>query len=62
VTAKRSKVSSSFDPETEPTAPYAVGEVTDPRQPRHPQYKRRKVAILLGYFSKTDTSLLAEGP
>ncbi|CAL5055134.1 unnamed protein product [Urochloa decumbens] len=43
--AKRPKMSSSSDPEpdAEPTSPSAAG------QPRCPRYKRRKVAILLGY-------------
>ncbi|CAL5055095.1 unnamed protein product [Urochloa decumbens] len=43
--AKRPKMSSSSDPEpdAEPTSPSAAG------QPRRPRYKRRKVAILLGY-------------
>lgn len=42
---KRPKMSSS-DPEAEPTSPSAAG--ADPGQPRR-RYKRRKVAILLGY-------------
>ncbi|CAN6280444.1 unnamed protein product [Urochloa humidicola] len=43
--AKRPKMSTSSDPEpdAEPTSPSAAG------QPRRPRYKRRKVAILLGY-------------
>ncbi|RCV07702.1 hypothetical protein SETIT_1G266700v2 [Setaria italica] len=43
--AKRPKMSSSSDPEAdaESTSPSAAGE------PRRPRYKRRKVAILLGY-------------
>ncbi|RLN08041.1 hypothetical protein C2845_PM11G30670 [Panicum miliaceum] len=47
--AKRPKMSSSSDPEAdaEPTSPSAAG--ADPGQPRRPRYKRRKVAILLGY-------------
>ncbi|OEL30402.1 tRNA pseudouridine synthase A, mitochondrial [Dichanthelium oligosanthes] len=47
--AKRPKMSSSSDPEAdaEPTSPSAAGD--DPGQPRRPRYKRRKVAILLGY-------------
>ena len=46
--AKRPKMSSSSDPEAdaEPTSPSAAA---DPGQPRRPRYKRRKVAILLGY-------------
>ncbi|KAF0934780.1 hypothetical protein E2562_028635 [Oryza meyeriana var. granulata] len=44
---KRSKMSSSSDPDPEPTSPSAAG--ADAGQPRAPRYKRRKVAILLGY-------------
>ncbi|KAL5207832.1 hypothetical protein ABZP36_032267 [Zizania latifolia] len=40
---KRPRMSSSSDPETEPAAG------ADGGQPRAPRYKRRKVAILLGY-------------
>ena len=50
--AKRPKMSSSSDPEAdaEPTSPSAAaGAGADPGQPRRPRYKRRKVAILLGY-------------
>jgi tRNA pseudouridine38-40 synthase len=47
--AKRPKMSSSSDPEMEPTSPSAAGEGADPEQLRRPRYKRRKVAILLGY-------------
>lgn len=43
---KRPKMSSSSDPEPEPSSPSAAG--ADPGQPRR-RYKRRKVAILLGY-------------
>ncbi|KAK3158688.1 hypothetical protein QOZ80_2AG0140320 [Eleusine coracana subsp. coracana] len=46
--AKRPKMSSSSDPEAEPTSPSAAGEGAEPGQPRR-RYKRRKVAILLGY-------------
>nr|CAB3450629.1 unnamed protein product [Digitaria exilis] len=44
--AKRPKMSSSSDPEVdaEPTSPSAAGG-----EQRRPRYKRRKVAILLGY-------------
>lgn len=44
---KRPKMSSSSDPDQEPTSPSAAG--ADGAQPRAPRYKRRKVAILLGY-------------
>uniref|UniRef100_A0A0E0K3D7 Pseudouridine synthase I TruA alpha/beta domain-containing protein n=1 Tax=Oryza punctata TaxID=4537 RepID=A0A0E0K3D7_ORYPU len=44
---KRPKMSSSSDPDQEPTSPSAAG--VDGAQPRTPRYKRRKVAILLGY-------------
>lgn len=40
--------SSDPDADTEPTSPSAAGAGTDPGQ-RRPRYKRRKVAILLGY-------------
>ncbi|CAM0944681.1 unnamed protein product [Alopecurus aequalis] len=43
---KRPKMSSSSDPEAEPTSLSAAG--ADPGQPRR-RYKRRKVAILLAY-------------
>ncbi|XP_066331645.1 uncharacterized protein [Miscanthus floridulus] len=48
--AKRPKMSSSSDPEAdaEPTSASAAVEGADPAQ-RRPRYKRRKVAILLGY-------------
>lgn len=48
--AKRPKMSSSDDPEAdaEPTSPSAAVGGADPAQ-RRPRYKRRKVAILLGY-------------
>ncbi|KAJ1280357.1 hypothetical protein BS78_04G226000 [Paspalum vaginatum] len=47
---KRPKMSSSSDPETDaqPTSPSAAGVGADHGQ-RRPRYKRRKVAILLGY-------------
>ncbi|KAL6634896.1 hypothetical protein ACP70R_027567 [Stipagrostis hirtigluma subsp. patula] len=47
--AKRPKMSSSSDPEADPSSPSAAaGAGADPGQPRR-RYKRRKVAILLGY-------------
>ncbi|XP_066322274.1 uncharacterized protein [Miscanthus floridulus] len=48
--AKRPRMSSSSDPEAdaEPTSAFAAVEGADPAQ-RRPKYKRRKVAILLGY-------------
>ncbi|KAL6911802.1 hypothetical protein ACP4OV_000607 [Aristida adscensionis] len=46
---KRPKMSSSSDPEADPSSPSAADAAgADPGQPRR-RYKRRKVAILLGY-------------